>query len=231
MTEPAGRLDASGDGVFVVAVGRKGSGKSVLTRRLFDGYPYDKLVVDINGDIELPDGTVELSGPPPMRLPLPNAEGDPQVFRYVPDASSPTWIDDMDRVVGLCYHHGRMVVWVDEMGVLTTANASPPNTRRALHTGRHARLSMLNCMPRPIAVDPLVMSQADYVYIFDLPNPADRKRVANVVGFPPAEMDAAVAALPEFGYLRWDARAKEMAQFPPLPLRLREPSPPPGRRL
>lgn len=205
---------------FVAVVGRKGSGKSELCRRLFDSYPYDKVVIDVTGDVDVPDAQ-PITVPVPVRFPAPRREDEPVVARFVPDMGQPTAIDEMDRVVGLCYQHEHTLVWVDEMGVLAEANKTPPHTRRALHMGRHRRLSLLQAMPRPIDVDPLVISQADWVYIFSLPNPRDRRRVADVVGFPPAELDAAVAGLPEFGYLRYDARAHELVEFPPLPLRQR----------
>jgi hypothetical protein len=75
------------------------------------------------------------------------------------------------------------------------------------------------CGIRPVGIDPLVIGQADYTYVFDLPQPQDRKRVAENIGWPPGEVDRAVEALPEHGYLRHDRKAHELVSFPPLPLR------------
>jgi hypothetical protein len=63
----------------------------------------------------------------------------------------------------------------------------------------------------------LVISQADYLYVFDLPNPKDRERVAAVAGIAPRELDEAVHALPQYGHLRYEADTGELVEFPPLP--------------
>jgi ABC-type polysaccharide/polyol phosphate transport system ATPase subunit len=59
-------------GEFIFISGRKGSGKSVLARRLFDAYPYDKLVIDPTGDVRAgmaQEGVrfVDLTEPMPVR--------------------------------------------------------------------------------------------------------------------------------------------------------------------
>jgi hypothetical protein len=110
------------------------------------------------------------------------------------------------------------LLWVDEVGELTRANKTPPHFRRALHQSRHRRLSMLLCGPRPIDINPLVISQADYVATFELPNPADRKRVADNIGIELDDLEAHLDELdPKHGYLLWDARARELVVMPPLP--------------
>lgn len=211
---------------FITIVGRKGSGKSLLAHRLFSTYPYDKVVADIHADTVLPSSPYhvdaeELAAPLPVRLPTLGKEG-PQTWRFVPDSSSPTYVDDLDRLVGLCYLHKRTCLWIDEVSELTTANKTPPNYRRALRLGRHRDLTLIQCEIRPINIDPLVIAQADYVYIFELPNPRDRQRVADTIGWDPKDLDAAVRGLPQYGYLRYDARAHDdqrLVEFPPLPVR------------
>ena len=92
--------------------------------------------------------------------------------------------------------------------------------RRALRQGRHADLTLILATPRPLTVDPLVLSQADWVYIFKLRNPADRKRVAETIGWDPKDIDAAIADLAPFEYLRFDSAKDDLAHFPPLPANL-----------
>jgi hypothetical protein len=228
MPEPGRSVDARLDSArpnFVFATGSKGSGKSELLGFLWRGYPYDRLVIDPTGDVEPgPDViTLEDWGTSwPTRLTPADESGRPQrlSLRVVPDMGSPTYVDDIDRAVAMAFfrHDGPRLCWVDEIGELTSAHSTPPNFRRMLHQGRHRNVTLLMAGPRPIDVNPLCISQSDFVYVFDLPNPRDRERVADNIGFPPAEFDRRVQALPEFGYLRWDRRAKQLVQFPPLPL-------------
>ncbi|MFL6144529.1 MAG: hypothetical protein ACJ72N_22035 [Labedaea sp.] len=204
----------------MTVVGRKGSGKSLLCHRLFVSYPFDKLVIDPHADTRSGPYALEateLETPLPLRL-LPLDEG-PTTWRYVPSHASPTVEDDMDRAVGLAYARRRMCCWIDEVGDVAGANRTGPHMREALHKGRHRDLTLIMAGPRPITVDPLVVSQADYVYVFDLPNPRDRRRVADNIGWDPKEFDAAVHGLGAYAYLRYDARAHDLVEFPPLPLR------------
>lgn len=204
---------------FVVAVGRKRSGKSVLAKRFWQSYPYDRLVIDPTGDAVDGSDTEELVAPLPARWPL-NVDDRRVSLRFRADPGSPTYEDDLDRAVGLAFFHPRKrcLLWVDEMDEVVRAGRTKPHTRRMLRQNRHQGLSVLLCGPRPVDVDPLAIAQADLVFVFDLPNPNDRRRVADVIGYDPKEFDAAVRDLGEHEFLRYDATTKELAHFPPLPL-------------
>ncbi len=203
----------------VFITGKKGEGKSELARLLWDTWPYDRLVIDPTGDVDTGPGTQNLSVPLPLRFPV-SAEGSRVSLRFRADPGSPTYEDDLDRAVGLALRHpGRQcLLWADEVGELTRANRTPPNFRRALHQGRHYGLSKLLCGPRPIDINPLCISQADLVYVFKLPNPADRRRVADNIGWDPADFDTAVQALGRHEFLEYDSATDVLSHYPPLPL-------------
>jgi hypothetical protein len=198
---------------------------------LFERYPYDKVVIDVAGD-DGPTGPdiVQLSGTvdtmdrkwPEYR----RTDDRPMILRYVPDAGSPTFLEDMDAVVGMAMQHGHCAILIHEMGVLAQANRTPAHTRRLLMHNRHAHVTGIFCMPRPMTVDPLVIAQSDLIYTFELPNPADRRRVAEVAGWDVDDFDAGVHGLRPHGYLLFDAnlpqpedgqRDMRMLDMPPLP--------------
>lgn len=214
-------------GGHIFISGKKGQGKSVLARRLFDTYPYDRLVLDVTGDLSddfRRDGVEfrKLTGDAlPIRFPS-GDDGEPVTAVLAPDMGDEgTAMDQMDRALGLALDHRRTLVWCDEIGALTRVGKTPPNLRRALHHGRHRELFLLLCGPRPIDVDPLCISQADVVATFRTPNPRDRKRIAENIGWPPASFDAAVHQLGDHEYLWYDATApqEELLHMPPLPRR------------
>ncbi len=206
----------------IVICGRRGQGKSELAYRFWETWPYDRLVIDVTGDVgrvHPEEHTHDLVDPLPARWPG-GATNDERVsLRYVPDPGSPTYRDDMDRAVGLAYAHRRTLLWVEEIGEVAPANRTLPHMRRALHQGRHRDLTLMVTGPRPMDIDPLVLANADYVYVFDLPNPDDRKRIADAIGFDRSELDAGVAGLEDHGYLRFDASAHELIDCPPIPWR------------
>lgn len=206
---PTTRLDPRVSS-FVTIVGRKGSGKSQLARSMWREYPFDRLVVDPTGDVDPGDPRAQLVEPP-LPATWPMTMGDQRkTLRFIADPKSPTFVDDMDRAVGMTYWHPhkRAMLWLDEVHMITTAHMTPPNLRLALIQGRHRNLSVLACGPRPMDVDPLVLQQSDFVAVFDLPNPKDRERVANTTGIKPATLDALVDELDPFHYLWIDAKER-----------------------
>ena len=225
-TPISSRLDADRP-TFISIFGKKGTGKSVLARRLWDTWPGDELCIDVTADALGPrDVQATYNADVPDFWPMPTREDEPVRIRYVPDPKSPTYYDDMDRAVGLALKRPGSLVWIDEIGIVSRVNRSGPNLSHLLHQGRHKRMSALMCGPRPINVDPLVLAQSDYVYIFKLPNPNDRQRIAAECGIDPKTMDAAVHALGPHEYLRYDG--DELVHFPPIPLERARPPRKPG---
>ncbi len=218
---PRGELDAHRS-THIAVLGKKGTGKTELAFHVFETYPFDRIAVDPNADIVFGPDVEELPEPPPARWPEWPAEAlgrkpRRRTFRYVPDFGDPAYREDLDRVIGLAYGHPRTLLFVDEAHEAFPAGRVLPHARRALRQSRHRQLSMILATPRPLTVDPLVISQADWVYIFRLPNPNDRKRVAECIGWDPKAFDEAVFALGRFEYLRYDAGEEDLAHFPPLP--------------
>jgi len=208
----------------ILIVGKKGQGKTELGFLLFDHYRGPKLVIDPNGDLKMPPGTVELAEPIPTRWPerdFPDAAH--QVARFVPDFGSKTWRDAIDECLGLAYLRGDMCVFVDECHTAFptgSAGQPGPNAMRILRQGRHRRLFLVNADLRPMLIDPLVLANADWIYVFQLRNPDDRKRIARSIGWDERDFDDGVAALRPHGYLRYDDAIDDLADFPPLPAEL-----------
>lgn len=231
-----GELDI-GDGRLILCVGKKRSGKSVLALVIFRSYPWDKVVIDVAGDDgPVGPGVIELHGTVdelPRKWPehLREQPGQPMILRYAPDAGSPTFIEDMDAVVGLALAHGRASghcgILVHEAGVLARSGRTPPHTRRMLQHNRHNNLTGIFCAPRMITMEPLVAGQSDLVYPFELPQLSDRKRLAEDIGWPVDDLSEAIHELGTHEYLRYDANQERpeheddtdwrLVHFPALP--------------
>jgi hypothetical protein len=211
-----GELEFS-DGLIITCVGKKKSGKSVMGLLVFQSYPRDRVVVDVAGDdgpvrefdgrVVNPDvfdveGTVDEL---PRRWPEHwRNEERPMTLRYVPDAGSATFLEDMDAVVGLALAHGDCAILIHEVGRVAPAGRTPPHMSRLLQHNRHRGVTAILCGPRPKGIDPLVMSQADLVYVFALPNMLDRQRIAENISWNQADFDLAVRRLGPHEHLRYD---------------------------
>lgn len=225
-----GRID-TGRGIIATCIGKKRSGKSIMGLLLFRAYPGDRLVLDVAGDdgpigddVHNIRGTVDDL---PRRWPEHLRENKkPMTLRYVPDAGSQTFLEDMDAFVALAMTHGDCCLLVHEAGRLAPVHKTGPNTARLLMHNRHQRVTAIFCMPRSQGVDTLILSQADLVYTFEVPNPADRKRIAETIGWNPADFDDAVHDLGPHEYLRFDSNElkpqegnddNRLLHFPALP--------------
>lgn len=216
-----GELEPSAAAI-IGCIGRKGSGKSIMAMMYLRSWPYDAVVVDVAGDdgphphkigvgthdvFDLRGSVDELPHRWPEEL---RHEGRPMILRYLPDAGSPTELEDMDAAVALAYQHSDnpqpCMLVIHEIGRVAPANRTPPHMRRVLNHSRHRRLTMVYAGPRPQTIDPLVLAQADVLYVFELQNPADRRRIAESIGWDPRDFDAAVDELRAHEYLRHDAR-------------------------
>lgn len=225
---PSATLPLSAGPLYICAVGRKGSGKSELARVLYLAYPFDRCVIDPTGDVgpTLPaDSFRDVREPLPAKWPRRDDE-KVSSLRYKPRRSDPAYLEHLDRVIGWQLEHkGPSCLWVDEIGRVAKRDKTLPRMSELLEEGRHSEVTLITCGPRPVEIDPLVIAQADYVYIFDLPQPGDRRRLADVMGYDAETLDDAIEALPQYGYLRFDAKAHKdsglrLVEFDPLPAEL-----------
>lgn len=214
--------------MIISAWGRKGSGKSTFSRRLWASWPLDKICVDVNGDAGAGEDAERITAPLPARFPEPatgvGEQPRPRSLVYRADPGSPTYGDDLDRAVGLALfpQRHRALVWCGEVGeFMPHAGATRPMMRRLLMQNRHYAVTALFDGPRPAHVNPLVLAQSDLVAVFHLPNPDDRERIAKACGYPPSRFHDECAQTWRRGkhwFLLWDARESQLYRCPPLPV-------------
>lgn len=214
-------IDVSRNQVIAV-FGRKGEGKSALANMLYRSWPaVDRICIDVSGD-DRPWLRSKRITEPPAKMPARDRPDEPVDLWYVADAAAPTYRDDLDKALRavLFPRDRRALVCIHEIGEVMPAGRTPPHGRKLLQQGRHYNASTILCGPRPVDIEPLALQQADEVFCYDLPNPRDRLRVAETIGYPPREIDDAIEELRRAGdhwFLRYRARAHALELCPPLP--------------
>lgn len=238
-------------GAFVSAFGPKDYGKSHLCELYFRAYPYDRLVIDANDDVDL-EGAYTTTAPPiafdlvkvaPNQYDArvlhefwPEPEGGLYAsVRYPIDQLDPFWLE---KAVAVCWHVAKLksfsdptrprpkCIWIDEIGEIALAGgACPGKVNQLLHKGRHDKLTFLLAGPRPSGVNPLVLSQADLVALFSCPHELDRDRLAGTLGFrreQRQELDSLLDNLDAHQYVAYLSRDRSVAEMPAVPEDLSE---------
>lgn len=220
-------------GAFIFVCGAKGRGKSELCKSYFRAYPYTRVLIDANSDVDPEDRftqrwepSVELvrprgNGQPPLyKTRLPEPDGRWPSLRYEVDFTEPDAIHKVDAVLAAVYELGLPAcVWIDEVGEFAPSGRTTGYMRQALHKGRHRRLTLIMAGPRPMGIDVLILAQADVVAMFDTPHELDRQRLAAELGIPIGELNDLLDNLERYGYLAFDSWERELLIMPPLELR------------
>jgi hypothetical protein len=212
---------------YTYVAGIKGSGKSEYAYQLAEGYPFDRLIVDVTHDVST---TLRQRGIPFRYLESPIPSAWPEWMRdqdvengrltlvFKPDMGSPDAFDDMDRCVGLCLRGGPpTLLWLDEIGEVCTGNRTGPAMKRALHHGRHDNLSMIMCGPRSKDVNPLCIGNCDRCVTFRMLNKYDREAIVRNLGADQAEFDRENKALEQYEHQVWERATEEIETFGKLP--------------
>jgi hypothetical protein len=212
---------------FVLAVGRKGSGKSAFNREVYRSYPGDKLCIDVNGNAEPGEDAERLTGDLPRRWPQQTLhlgeQRRPRNLHYRAHPMAKTYRDDLDRALGIALfpQDHPVLLWAGEVGELQPNGNAGPHMRVLLQQNRHYNVACLFDCPRPVYINPLTVAQSDLIAVFPLPNPNDRKRIADEAGIPFRDFDRECQATWRRGphhFVLWDANRQTLWRCPPLPI-------------
>lgn len=213
----------------ISAFGTKGSGKSVFSRSIYLSWPGDKVCIDVNGNagpgedaerVSIEDARAGKWPDRPLQL---GERSRPRNLHYRANPMSATYREDLDRALGMALFPQQrpVLVWAGEVGELMPNGRPGPHARQLLMQNRHHHTAVLFDGPRPVYVDPLVISQADLVAVYRLPNPADRKRVADEFGCAPKRFEAFAMETwrrDKHAFVLCDKENDTLWSCPPLPL-------------
>jgi len=217
--------------LFITAFGKKGGGKSVFNREIYRSYPGDKIAIDVNGNAEPGEDAKEITSTDlrkqwPTPAVVPGERRKPLNLHYLADPGSDTYEKDLDRAVGMALLPKKhpVMVWSGECQELMPNGRGGPAMRRLLMQNRHYSMSVLFDSPRPVWLDKLVLLQSNLIAIFEMPDPDDQKRVAQVTGHNPARFSQILEETWERGehwflLINMDARRGErLWRCAPLPI-------------
>lgn len=179
----------------IAILGRTGTGKTHFSRHFFL-YQIDRLVIH--------DLKHELNGLKATYCHKP----EDIVWcwnhnRYKIVYQPPPGIDLIEDFNNLCYlvfHKGNYVLWVDEVGSVTSAYNIPQWFSECLRLGRGRNTGVISLSQRPMDIHNTVLSEADYIIAFQLHLKGDRQKVAGIIG----EEASKLREIPRYHYLLYD---------------------------
>ncbi len=84
----------------------------------------------------------------------------------------------MDRVFWWVLHRGNTYLYNDEAYRVHKNGKAPDGLLACITTGREKGIGMLTATQRPMKIDPALMSESEFGYVFQLRKKEDRERVA-----------------------------------------------------
>lgn len=200
---PAARPEARiGRGDRVTVFGKTGSGKSTLVRQLLRGYSR-AVLVDPKGRATLDDWPIVYGAEAFVRA----WPATPRIIARVgPGEDRRKWID---RVMWHVWATGETAVALDETIGVVDANRGSSGVDAVWSQGRELGITAYVCTQRPSKIPPVIISEAEHVFVFRLNRRDDRELVADTIG--PYN-----ASPGPFAFTYWSERLTGAVDCPPL---------------
>ncbi len=220
-TSPTSGLDPAGSHAStgieyhhrILLVGATRTGKSHLARRLFLSAAAPRLVID-PADSKLTEipGAVTFSDPTRASNDAGEYWTQAANARFVP--SDPEDRDAYDAVYSWAFARYPRMVWCDEAGMVLPASGYPKRANAYVVQGAKRMLGHIACHTRPVEIARNLIAQAQHIFIFDLPHPADRATIAEVAGIDRATLEGHMAVLGKWEFLWWSQLDRQLTICP-----------------
>jgi hypothetical protein len=210
-------------------VGMTQSGKSTLLGWLFSQLQNRRALVDPKGEWQLPGvPRYELRARTlgEARAELATLDREAPVFHFKPRWYGPT--DEaakaqLEALYGFLDRlPGALTVWTDEAYGVCSEGWAPSGLVALTVAGASRGKGSWCATQRPVTIAKPLRTEADHIFLHPPLEADDLKELRKLAPFVPAAwLDETLAALPEFGYVWIDKRAKRYSLGDPLPDYLR----------
>ena len=187
-------LDMETEKKVILIFGKRGSGKSYLTKKLIADHSR-LLVFDImseyTGGVVFGTETENEF----RRFWLSVHRGN---FKLVYRPIEPN--KEIEYLANAVFALGDMSFVVEEIDSICTAYDLPEAFSRIIARGRHKNITLIGVTPAPFGIHRNLTRQAKEIYIFDTNEPRDRTYLRNLLG---QEIEPRLDALQQYEYVYW----------------------------
>src|SRR2546425_2137490 len=189
---------------IIAAVGRKGSGKSTIAKRILQRSGR-LFIFDTMGEHRWAPNVCRDLGEAQELLAWAEMQ-ETFAGRYLPEGDIQ---EDFTFLAEMVYGQGHVLFAVEEIPLLCSASYLPPELGQLVRLGRHRSLSFLWTAQRAAEVSRTLTAMTDVFILFSNTEPRDLDAIADRCGIAIAEK---VSRLPLHGFIVWDVISrKELA--------------------
>lgn len=189
----------------VLIVGKTGSGKTVFTKKVLwnlytcSVYHDPKLEEKSNKAMILPfdpqcypaHGTDEL-----IHL---LSSGAKKIIYFPPIGLDEAGdMDDFNELCRICYYHGNICVFIDEVSFVSTSHRIPKWYKEILQRGRSRNVGAVSLTQRPKEIPNATISESDHQFVFRLNLKTDREKLYSMI---PEDFHSQMDIIPEYNYI------------------------------
>lgn len=180
-------------------LGRRGSGKSHLARRVSSAYPR-KVIFDTLGEYSDTDGLVCHSFEDFSKKILETEHSESFTIIYQFDVECADQTDEFNHAMRVLWYRGNVLVVVEEIQNFASTHNLPHWLRQSLFTGRHRQMGLVFTTQRPGECHKSIISQASHCFFGSLHEKNDIDYCKTVLG----QNSLLLSSLPlrEFLYFR-----------------------------
>lgn len=157
--------------------GKTGTGKTTLSIRLLEAMcnKQSLVIIDPKGNYPWPHDAVLVTNAQEL-----NANNTEPVIIVRPQLGEDNF-EFYDQVIQWVYLRGNTILYIDELYLLRNGTRYPPSLLLICTTGRTQGITFIAGAQRPSLIPLVVMSEAEYFFIFRLNMEEDRKRLSKIV--------------------------------------------------
>lgn len=182
-----------------LSLGRRGSGKSYIARRISEAYPR-KVIFDSLGEYGDTDGIVCHSFDEFSERLIENANSPSFTLIYQFNPEEENNVDEFNQALRVLWYKGNVFIVIEEIQIFASTHNMCMWLKNALLTGRHRNIGLFFTTQRPGECHKTIISQANHVFCGSLHEKNDIDYARSVLG----EKAYDLVALPdrEFLYFR-----------------------------
>lgn len=164
-----------------LCLGRRGSGKSYLARRIQSAYPR-KVIFDPLSEYSDSDGIICHSFEEFSKAVLETENEKKFTLVYQFDIECEDHSSEFNQALRVLWHRGNVLIVCEEIQMLASAHYLPMWLRNQLLTGRHRNNGLLFTTQRPGECHKTIISQSNHVFCGSLHERNDVDYVRAVLG-------------------------------------------------